>query len=111
MHLFRKLCDLFLLFFFFFLVMLFRNGRREERWEGRPRKMMHGQLFCPHKTKNQTQMLPSEIVHHTSLSMGKSPTHFMCTTIRFTENSVDCHHKGHTVLSRKTPLQQQFDGE
>ena len=42
----------------------------------------------------------------------KSPTHFMWTTIRFTEKlSVDCHHKGHIVLSRKTPLQQQFDSE
>ena len=42
----------------------------------------------------------------------KSPTHFMRTTIRFTEKlSVDCHHKGHIVLSRKTTLQQQFDGE
>ena len=27
------------------------------------------------------------------------------------KNSVDCHHKGHIVLSHKTPLQQQFDGE
>ena len=38
MHLFsfRKLfCDLFLLFFFF--VLLFRNGKREVTWEGRPR--------------------------------------------------------------------------
>ena len=37
----------------------------------------------------------------------KSPTRFMWTTIRFTEIvSVDCHHKGHIVLSRKKPLQQ-----
>ena len=42
----------------------------------------------------------------------KSPAHFTWTTIRFTEKLfVDCHHKGHIVLSRKTPLQQQFDGE
>ena len=42
----------------------------------------------------------------------KSPAHFMWTTIGFTEKlSVDCHHKGHIVLSNKTPLQQQFDGE
>ena len=37
----------------------------------------------------------------------KSPAHFM-----FTEKlSVGCHHKGHIVLSCKTPLRQQFDGE
>ena len=32
-----------------FFVMLFK---REERWEGRLRGMMHGQLFCLHKTNN-----------------------------------------------------------
>ena len=32
--------------------------------------------------------------------------------IRFTEKlSVDYHHKGHTALSHKTPLLQQFDSE
>ena len=36
----------------------------------------------------------------------------MWTTIRFTEKLlVDCHHKGHIVLSHKTLLQRQFDGE
>ena len=54
--------DLFLLFFFFF-VMLFRNGKREERWEGRPRGMMHGQLFCSHKTKNHKLKCFCEIVN------------------------------------------------
>ena len=43
----KTLCDLFL-FFFFFFVLSFRNGKRKERWEGKT----HGQLFCPHKTKN-----------------------------------------------------------
>ena len=33
-----------------FFLMSFRNGKREERWEGRPRGMMHGQLFRSHKT-------------------------------------------------------------
>ena len=63
-------------------------------------------------------MFPSEIVNPyiTLLYLWgfrayKSPAHFMWTTIRFTENFVDGHHKGHIVLSRKTPLQQQFDGE
>ena len=42
----------------------------------------------------------------------KSHAHFAWTTIGFTKNlSVDCHHKDHIVLSRKAPLQQQFDGE
>ena len=36
----------------------------------------------------------------------------MWTNINFTEKlSVDCDNKGHIVLSRKMPLQQQFDGE
>ena len=36
----------------------------------------------------------------------------MWTSIWFTKKlSVDCHHKRHIVLSRKTPLHQQFDGE
>ena len=39
----------------------------------------------------------------------KSRAHFMWTTNGFTEKlSIDCHHR---VLSRKTPLQEQFDGE
>ena len=70
---------------FFFFVLLFRNDKREERWEGKT----HGQLFCPHKTKNH-QMLPSEIVNSyiTLLYLWefrayKSPSHFMWTTIRF----------------------------
>ena len=34
----------------------------------------------------------------------KFPAHFMWTTIRFTvKHSVDCHYKGHIVLSCKTP--------
>ena len=41
-----------------FFVLSFRNGKREERWEGKT----HGHLFCPHNTKNH-QMLPSEIVN------------------------------------------------
>ena len=42
----------------------------------------------------------------------KSPAHIMWTTIGFTEKlSVDFYHKGHIVLNRKTPLQQQFDNE
>ena len=36
----KTFCDLFLLLFFFF-VLSFRNGKREERWEGKT----HGQLF------------------------------------------------------------------
>ena len=32
----KTFCDLFLLLFFFF-VLSFRNGKREERWEGRLR--------------------------------------------------------------------------
>ena len=36
----------------------------------------------------------------------------MRTTIRFTEKlSVDCHHKGHIVLNRKTTLHEQFGSE
>ena len=46
----KTFCDLFLLLFFF--VLLFRNGKREERWEGKA----HGQLFCPHKTKNHHKL-------------------------------------------------------
>ena len=41
-------CDLFLLLFFsFFFVLSFRNGKREERWEGRPRGrcMVNGIMF------------------------------------------------------------------
>ena len=38
----KTFCDLFL-FFFFFFVLSFRNGKREEWWEG-PGKT-HGQLF------------------------------------------------------------------
>ena len=64
-------------------------------------------------------MLPSEIVNPyiTVLYLWgfrayKSLAHFMWTTVRFTEKlSVDCHHKGHMVLSHKTLLQQQLDGE
>ena len=66
-----------------------------------------------------TIIIPSEIVNPYlplldlwGFRAYKSPAHFMWTTIRFTEKlSVDCHHKGHIVLSCKTPLQQQFDGE
>ena len=54
--------DLFLLLFFFF-VMLFRKGKREERWEGKPRGMMHGQFFCSHKTKNHKLKCFCEIVN------------------------------------------------
>ena len=61
-------------------------------------------------------MLPSGIVNPNitflylrGFRADKSPAHFMWTTIRFTKKlSVDGHHK---VLSRKTPLQQQFDDE
>ena len=44
---FRKLCcDLFLLFFF---VLLFRNGKREERWElGKAEGKMHGLYVIAH---------------------------------------------------------------
>ena len=39
----------------------------------------------------------------------KPPTHFMWTTIRFTKKlSVDCHHKGHIVLSHKTLEQFEY---
>ena len=52
-------------------------------------------------------MLPSEIVNPyiTLLYLWGfrayiPPTHFMWTTIRFTEKlSVDCHHKGHATYS------------
>ena len=70
--------------FFFFFVLSFRNGKREERWE----RKTHGQLFCPHKTKNH-QMLPSEIVNsYTTLLYlwefrAYKSSRFMWTTIRF----------------------------
>ena len=57
----KFLCDLFLLLSVFFFVIMFRNGKKE-RWEGRPRGMMHGQPFCSHKTKNHHK-LPSETVN------------------------------------------------
>ena len=111
----KTFCDLFLLFFFLF-VLSFTNDKREERWEGKT----HGQHFCSHKlTIIINQMLPSEFVkpcitllYLRGFRAYKSPTHFMWTTIRFTEKlSVDCHHKGHIALSRKTTLQQKFAGQ
>ena len=98
---------------------------REERWGGRgedAQSMKYDnniELFVHIKLRiitNSKLMLPSGIVNPNitllyllGFRAYKSPTHFMWTTIRFTGKlSVDCHHK---VLSRKTPLQQQFDGE
>ena len=61
------------------------------------------QLFCSHKTKNHWNV---EIVNPyiTLLYLWgfrtyKFPAHFMWTTIRFTENFVDGHHKGHSIES------------
>ena len=72
---------------------------------GEPEGKMHGHLFCSQNYESsQTQMFPSEIVNPyiTLLYLWgfrayKSPAHFMWTTIRFTENSVDNCHKGHIV--------------
>ena len=47
----KTFSDLFLLLFFFF-VLSFRNGKREERWEGKT----HGQLFCSQQTKNHHKL-------------------------------------------------------
>ena len=58
----------------------------------------------PHK--NQVQ---STSLMRLCMQAYKSRAHFMWTTNGFTEKlSTDCHHR---VLSRKTPLQEQFDGE
>ena len=100
--------------FFFLFVMLFRNGKTEERREERPRGRCMVNFFVHIKLRI---IINSVKLYITLLCLWgfrayKFPAHFMWTTIRFTEKlSVDCHHKGHIVLSRKTPLQQQFDGE
>ena len=108
----KTFCDLFLLLFFFF-VLSFRNGKREERWEERPRGRCMDNYFVIIKVRTiiKTPMLPSEIVdpyltllHLWGFRAYKSPAHFVC---RFTENvSVVT-----VTISCKTPLQQQFDGE
>ena len=91
----KTFCDLFLLF------LLLRNGKREEKWEGEQGEDARSMI-----TKYNF------FVHIKLIIIIKSSAHFMWTTIRFTEKlSVDCHHKGHIVLSHKTLLQQQFDGE
>ena len=79
-------------------------------------EMTHGQLFHSHKTKNHKLKCFCEIISpYITLfylwGLGLiNPPLTSWTTIRFTEKlSVDCHHKGHIVLSRKMPSQQQFD--
>ena len=58
----------------------------------------------PHKPQVQSTSLM-----RLCMQAYKSHTHFMWTTYGFTEKlSMDCHHR---VSSRKTPLQEQFDGE
>ena len=81
-------------------------------------EMTHGQLFHSHKTKNHKLKCFCEIISpYITLfylwGLGLiNPPLTSWTTIRFTEKlSVDCHHKGHIVLSRKTPSQKQFDSE
>ena len=77
--------------------------KREERWEGRPRRRC-----MVLKYDNNIKLF----VYIKIKIIIKSPAHFKWTTIRFTEKLfADCHHKGHIVLSPKTPLQEQFDGE
>ena len=75
---------------------------REERWEGRPRGRCRDNYFVHIKLRIITNS--SEIVNPyiTLLYLWgvrayESPAHFMWTTIRLTKNSVDGHHKGHTV--------------
>ena len=67
------------------------------------------ELFVYIKHSPLFQMLPSEIVkpNITLLYLGLINPHSL-VEYHSPKNSVDCHHKGHIVLSRKTPLQPGF---
>ena len=128
LFLFRKLfvtCSCYFCCCCLFLVLLFRNGKREGRWEGRPRGRcmvykvdnVHIQLRIIIKfpenpsitlfflsiwgfrspSKVSSLIKPKSKAHGFQLGF-KSPAHFVWATIGFTEKlSVDCHHKGHIV--------------
>ena len=105
----------------FFFFCLFRNGKREERWEGRPsrRCMVYIKYDNVHNHKASSKsehhtffiysgvlkfkqsLKPQSKAHGFNKALHvayESLTHFAWATIGFIEKlSVDCHYKGHIV--------------